>query len=233
MTDLSKVLIVDDHPMFRVALSSAIKTVYSSVITKEASSIDEASDLLGRDRNFDIALLDLNIPGVNGFDGLLRLRTEHPRLPILVVSGLENSQIIEESLRYGAAGFLPKSHGGDVLAEAIGTVLQGDVYNPSHIEHDTDTLPDAVKEKNELIDRMLSLTPQQLKVLFMLRAGMLNKQIAFELDVGSSTVKKHVSEILRKLCVYSRTQAVIEVSKLEQSEMKDIEARFCRQPKPS
>ena len=233
MTDLSKVLIVDDHPMFRVALSSAIKTVYSSVVTKEASSIDEASDLLGRDRNFDIALLDLNIPGVNGFDGLLRLRAEHPRLPILVVSGLENSQIIEESLRYGAAGFLPKSHGGEVLTEAIGTVLQGDVYNPSHIDQDADALPDAVKEKNALIDRVLSLTPQQLKVLFMLRAGMLNKQIAFELDVGSSTVKKHVSEILRKLSVYSRTQAVIEVSKLEPSEMKDIEARFCRQSNPN
>ena len=78
---------------------------------------------------------------------------------------------------------------------------------------------------------MLSLTPQQLKVLYMLRKGLLNKQIAHELDVGSSTVKKHVSEILRKLCVYSRTQAVIQVSKLDQSEMIDIESRFCRKTK--
>lgn len=229
MTDLSKVLIVDDHPMFRVALSSAIKTVYSSAETKEASSIDAASELLDRDRNFDIALLDLSIPGVNGFDGLLRLRAEHPRLPILVVSGLENKEIIEEALRYGAAGFLPKSHGGDELAAAIETVLQGDVYCPNNIEQNNDGMPEAEKQKTVLIERMLSLTPQQLKVLYMLREGLLNKQIAHELDVGSSTVKKHVSEILRKLCVYSRTQAVIQVSKLDQSEMIDIESHFCSQ----
>jgi len=231
MTDLSKVLIVDDHPLFRVALSSAIKTVYSCAETKEASSIEEASDLLDRDRNFDIALLDLSIPGVNGFDGLLRLRAEHPRLPILVVSGLENQEIIDESLRYGAAGFLPKSHGGEDLTVAIDTVLQGDIYGSNSFKQTGDTKPEAEKEKAVLIERLLSLTPQQLRVLFMLREGLLNKQIAHELDVGSSTVKKHVSEILRKLCVYSRTQAVIEVSKLDQSEMVDIESRFCSQTK--
>ena len=226
ITDLSRVLIVDDHPMFRVALSSAIKTVYSSAETKEASSIEEASDLLDRDRNFDIALLDLNIPGVNGFDGLMRLRAEHPRLPILVVSGLENKEIIEEALRYGAAGFLPKSQGGDVLAQALETVLQGGIFCPANIDQSHDAMPEEVKQKALLIERVLSLTPQQLKVLYMLREGLLNKQIAHELDVGSSTVKKHVSEILRKLSVYSRTQAVIEVSKLDQSEMTDIDSHF-------
>ncbi len=233
MTDLSKVLIVDDHPLFRVALRSAIKTVYRSAETKEASSIEEASDLLDRDRNFDIALLDLSIPGVNGFDGLLQLRAEHPRLPILVVSGLENKEIIEESLRYGAAGFLPKSHGGEDLAQAIDTVLQGGIYCPDEIDQNSGVIPEAEKPKAILIERVLSLTPQQLKVLCMLREGLLNKQIAHELDVGSSTVKKHVSEILRKLCVYSRTQAVIEVSKLDQSEMIDIESHFCSQTKLS
>lgn len=226
MSELSKVLIVDDHPLFRDALSSAIQTAFPVAQTKEASSIDEASDILDCDRNFDIALLDLSIPGVAGFDGLLRLRAEHPRLPILVVSGLENNEIIQESLRYGAAGFLPKSHGGDTLAQAVGAVLQGDVFFPESIEENAGQLQEVTEHKAQLIEKLLSLTPQQLRVLCMLREGLLNKQIAHELAVGSSTVKKHVSEILRKLDVYSRTQAVIEVSKLDQAEMVDIEARF-------
>ncbi len=225
-TELSKVLIVDDHPLFRVALSSAISTGYPNSETREVASIEDAIDALDCDRNFDVALLDLNLPGVNGFDGLLRLRAEYPRLPILVVSGLENKATIQAALSYGAAGFLPKSHGGDTLTQAIDTVLQGDVYSPETVEQDSDVVPELAEQKAQLIEKMLSLTPQQLKVLYMLREGLLNKQIAHELAVGSSTVKKHVSEILRKLDVYSRTQAVIEVSKLDHADMSDIEAQF-------
>lgn len=224
MSDLSQVLIIDDHPLFREALSSALMLAYPAVRSCEVSTLDEAVKVLEADRDFDIALLDLNIPGVTGFEGLLQLRTLHPRLPVLVVSGLENEQIIDEAITYGAAGFLPKSLGRDVLASAIAIIMAGGIYVPDRLDNSHEV--DVSSDKARIIERLLSLTPQQLRVLFMLREGLLNKQIAYELDVGATTVKKHVSEILRKLCVHSRTQAVIEVSKLDQDELFDVEKRF-------
>jgi len=224
MSDLSQVLIIDDHPLFREALSSAVSLAYPTVRSKEVSNVDDAISLLESDQNFDIALLDLNIPGVHGFEGLLKLRTLHPRLPVLVVSGLETEQIVDEAITYGAAGFLPKSLGREVLATAISTIMAGDVYIPEGLLDGSDS--EAGSDKAQIIERLVSLTPQQLRVLFMLREGLLNKQIAYELDVGATTVKKHVSEILRKLKVHSRTQAVIEVSKLDKDELFDMEKRF-------
>ncbi len=226
MTDLSQVLIIDDHPLFREALSSAVSLAYPTVRSREVSNVEDAISVLESDRDYDIALLDLNIPGVSGFEGLLKLRTLHPRLPVLVVSGLENEQIVDEAITYGAAGFLPKSLGRDVLATAIDAVMAGDVYVPEGLESQGSS--DSAAAKSDIIERLLSLTPQQLRVLFMLREGLLNKQIAYELDVGATTVKKHVSEILRKLHVHSRTQAVIEVSKLDQDELFDMEKRFLK-----
>lgn len=224
MTDLSQVLIIDDHPLFREALSSAVSLAFPAARSHEVSTLDDAISVLEVDRDFDLALLDLNIPGVQGFEGLLKLRTMHPRLPVLVVSGLENDQIIDEAITYGAAGFVPKSLGREVLATAISVIMDGDVYIPDGLKAVADT--DAPTDKQQIIERLLSLTPQQLRVLFMLREGLLNKQIAYELDVGATTVKKHVSEILRKLRVHSRTQAVIEVSKLDQDDLFDMEKRF-------
>lgn len=225
MSDLSRVLIIDDHPLFREALCEAVNRQYPVSEARDVSTLDEAISILETDREFDIALLDLNIPGVSGFDGLLKLRTLHPRLPVLVVSGLENEQIIDEALTFGAAGFLPKSLGREVLATAIETILAGEVYVPDCLSQD---MPGNVPGNDNamLIERLLTLTPQQHRVLVMLREGLLNKQIAYELDVGSTTVKKHVSEILRKLKVHSRTQAVIEVSKLNQDELFNVERRF-------
>lgn len=224
VTDLSQVLIIDDHPLFREALSAAVSLAYPATRTREVSTLEDAVSVLESDRDFDIALLDLTIPGVHGFEGLLRLRTLHPRLPVLVVSGLETEKIIDEAIAYGAAGFLPKSLGREVLATAIDTIMAGDVYVPDRVSGDIK--PDVDTTKNTIIERLLSLTPQQHRVLLMLREGLLNKQIAYELDVGATTVKKHVSEILRKLVVHSRTQAVIEVSKLDKDDLFDMERRF-------
>jgi len=224
MTDLSQVLIIDDHPLFREALSVAVTQAYPTVRSREVSNVEDAISVLESDRDYDIALLDLNIPGVHGFEGLLKLRTLHPRLPVLVVSGLENEQIIDEAITYGAAGFLPKSMGREVLSTAIDKIMAGDVFVPEGLVPGNDA--QAGSTKADIIERLLSLTPQQLRVLSMLREGLLNKQIAYELEVGATTVKKHVSEILRKLRVHSRTQAVIEVSKLDQDELFDMEKRF-------
>jgi len=217
MTTLSKVLVVDDHPLFRNALSTAVALGFPKTTSKEAASIDEAIHILDKTTGFDIALVDLKIPGVSGFDGLVQLRTRYPRLPILIVSGLEDMQIVKEAISLGAAGYVPKTVGKEGLAVAINNVMQGNVYLPEQLREETNaTQCEADNAGDSLAERVNSLTPQQLRVLAMLREGLLNKQIAFELRVGNSTIKKHVSEILRKLKVNSRTQAVIEVSKMDQ-----------------
>ena len=216
-SDVARFLIIDDHPLFREALHSAVQMAYPEVDTVEARSIAEALELLAGPNPFDLALLDLSMPDVHGFEGLLQLRTHHPRLPVVVVSGHEEPKVISEALSYGAAGFIPKSVRKDELASAIRSVMEGAVYVPETYDNrpaDADSV-----ERAGLVQRLSKLTPQQLRVLQMLRQGMLNKQIAYELQVGETTVKAHVSEILRKLNVYSRTQAVIEVSRLDNVEL--------------
>jgi len=217
MTVPNRVLVIDDHPLFREALSTAVVLAFPESSCLEAASIVEALDMLDKYDGFDIALVDLKIPGVSGFDGLVQLRTKYPSLPILIVSGLEEARIAHEAISYGAAGYAPKTVSKEGLALAINTVLEGRVYLPE--QYRPSDADECIEEENvgaSLAARINSLTPQQLRVLAMLREGLLNKQIAYELRVGNSTIKKHVSEILRKLKVNSRTQAVIEVSKMDQ-----------------
>jgi DNA-binding NarL/FixJ family response regulator len=210
-------LIIDDHPLFREALQSALQLAYPDAETVEARLIEDALAILETGQSFDLALLDLSMPGVQGFEGLLTVRTRYPRLPVVVVSGHEDPRIVSETLSYGAAGFIPKSARKDDLAKAIREVMEGEVYVPSDFAGEQ---ADADRDdRAELVRRLATLTPQQMRVLGMLRQGLLNKQIAFELQVGETTVKAHVSEILRKLHVYSRTQAVIEVSRLDHGEL--------------
>lgn len=214
---MARFLIIDDHPLFREALHSALKSVYPEAEALEARTIAEAQDILAQSSSFDLALLDLNIPGIQGFEGLLQICTAWPRLPVVVVSGHEDNRIIREALSYGVAGFIPKSVRKADLAAAISEVMDGAVYVPASYE--AGPANEESQDRAELVKRLATLTPQQLRVLQMLRQGLLNKQIAYELQVGETTVKAHVSEILRKLSVYSRTQAVIEVSKLDGSEL--------------
>jgi DNA-binding NarL/FixJ family response regulator len=216
-SDGARFLIIDDHPLFREALTSAVRMAYPDVDAVEARSIAEALGFLAGPAQFDLALLDLSMPDVNGFEGLLQLRTRYPRLPVVVVSGHEDPKIIAEALSYGAAGFIPKSVRKVDLADAIRSVMEGAIHVPEN--YDSPPADTGSADRAEMVRRLARLTPQQLRVLQMLRQGLLNKQIAFELQVGETTVKAHVSEILRKLNVYSRTQAVIEVSKLDNADL--------------
>ncbi len=205
-------LIIDDHPLFRDALQSAIAPAYPLAETLEAASIDEAVDILVQNSTIDLALLDLKIPGVRGFDGLLQLRTQFPKVPIVVISGVEEQRIVKEAISFGAAGFIPKSFKKTDLALAIKQVMDGVVYLPP--DYDDSPEGEDAEHRSDMIQRISQLTPQQLRVLHMLQDGLLNKQIAYELQVSETTVKAHVSEILRKLNVISRTQAAMEASKL-------------------
>jgi DNA-binding NarL/FixJ family response regulator len=204
-------LVVDDHPLFRDALTLAIKATHPEATIMEASSIDIAKNMLHKGDRYDLVLLDLSMPGVSGFEGFLELRSLDPKQPIVIVSALEDSRVIHEAVTLGAAGFIPKSARKQELAEAIETVMLGNLTLPkSYQPPERDA-----SRTSDIGTRLSSLTPQQLRVLTMLRQGLLNKQIAHELGVGETTVKAHVSEILRKLDVASRTQAVIEVSRID------------------
>jgi DNA-binding NarL/FixJ family response regulator len=209
---LERFLIVDDHPLFREALQNAIHLAFPVAHILEASSIDGAQRILETEENIDLLLLDLSMPGTQGFEGLLALRRQRPRLPVVVVSGLEDSRIVAEALACGVAGFIPKSVRKPELASAIRDVMNGMVFVPDWYA------PGAAPAANEgsgVAARLKTLTPQQLRVLEMLRQGKLNKQIAHELSVGETTVKAHITEIFRKLNVHSRTMAAMQLAKVD------------------
>ncbi|MER2263739.1 response regulator transcription factor [Methylobacterium oxalidis] len=211
-----QLLIVDDHPLFRDALASAIRLAYPDAILHEADGIASACAVLAANRGIDLTLLDLSMQGVAGFDGLVTVRTRFPRVPILIVSGHEDPRIMREALQHGAAGYVPKAVDKATLTRAISDVLSGALAIPPELAQAVSApSQQAGRGKAPLAERVARLTPQQLRVLMMIRQGKLNKQIAHELQVGDSTVKAHVSEILRKLEVISRTQIVIETALLD------------------
>lgn len=206
-------LVVDDHPLFLEALKLVLHGAYPDAIVYDATSIDSAHAAFESYQKFDLVLLDLSMPGTRGLDGLVELRGRYPKQPIVVVSALEDPRIVHEVMTCGAAGFISKSMRGAELAIAIREALDGGLVLPKDYRPpQEDALPTST---SELTVRLATLTPQQVRVLQMLRQGMLNKQIAYELGVGETTVKAHVSEILRKLRVSSRTQAVIEAAKID------------------
>lgn len=210
---LKRVLVVDDHPLFRHALRLALEIEFPGCGIVDVSSIDQAVTQLRRIGRFDLALLDLYLPGTTGFEGLLRLRKLFPRLPVVVISGAEDRRLVRDAINYGAAGFVPKTSDNRAIAAALHDVLQGNISLPEDYRH-CEADPSA-RASEHLAQRLASLTRQQFAVLKLLRVGKLNKQIAHELGLSETTVKAHVSEVLRKLGVASRTQAVIEAGRID------------------
>ena len=207
---MERVLIADDHPMVRDGLRTVIAVAFDQCELFEASSIDEAAEIIEREGDFDIVLLDLNMPGTNGFSGLVTMRDRFPSVPVVIVSAAQERGLARSAVAAGAAGFIPKSLKRSAIVEALKSILAGDIYLPDVEEGDENE--DA--ETADILARIDSLTPQQKVVLKLVVEGKLNKQIAYELDVSMTTVKAHVSAILSKLRVFSRTQAVILVNKV-------------------
>lgn len=211
MITAPSIVVADDHPLFRDALSGIISAGFSGATVVSAEDLTTTINALEATNDVDLVLLDLNMPGVQGFSGLIFLRGQYPTIPIIVVSGSEDLDTIRRSISLGASGFIPKSSNTDTIKEAMNVVLDGDVWVPDQAAIDGDTQDD---ELLEIASRLSTLTPQQMRVLMMLKEGLLNKQIAFELNVSEATVKAHVSAILQKLDVNSRTQAVIVASRI-------------------
>ena len=204
------IIVADDHPLFRDALRQAIEGLEPLRNVEMAGDLAQVEALLRREGEAELVLLDLNMPGNNGFAGLLVLRSAYPGVPVVIVSATEDAATVRRALDLGASGYIPKSSTGERIREAIARVLEGEVWIPPDVD-----LESAVDgEGRDLAARLRSLTPQQQRVLAMLGEGLLNKQIAHELGVSEATVKAHVSAVLLKLGVDSRTQAVIALARI-------------------
>jgi DNA-binding NarL/FixJ family response regulator len=211
-----RIIIVDDHPLFRSALRQTLEGEGADTAFEEAGDIEGLSAALEANRDWDLVLLDLNMPGVRGFSGLLLLRAQFPEIPVMIVSAVEDTSIIRRCFELGASGFLSKSESAARIRQSIETILGGGLWVPEGVSlEDQD-------EQSEVLARLATLTPQQIRVLMMLSDGLMNKQIAYELSISEATVKAHVSAILQKLNVDSRTQAVIAASKIEQGQFAQL-----------
>ncbi len=203
-------LIADDHPLFREALKGAVQRVIPGVRLLEADNVEALYALAEQHPDADLVLMDLNMPGAQGFNALVHLRSLHPQLPIVVVSAREEPTVMRRALDHDAFGFIPKSADSDTIGHALTTILDGERWAPAEAYN----VPPTPNEEREVGQRLRELTPQQFRVLQMLGAGSLNKQIAYDLGVSEATIKAHVTAILRKLGVTNRTQAVLMAGKL-------------------
>lgn len=216
-----KILIADDHPLFREAISNVIHASFPDCELLEAQTLDRALELTLEQDDLDLILLDLNMPGMNGLNGLITLRNESPTIPVVIVSAEEDKQIVLQAITYGAVGFITKSSSREEMTSALKQILAGNVYLPSDIirSNSPETRRQPRKDDNRIAPEMLSsLTRRQLLVLERMSTGESNKQIAYNLNIAETTVKAHVSAILRKLNVHNRIQAVLSAGNIDFSE---------------
>lgn len=200
-------MIVDDHPLFLDALSMTLRTVSDIDEIATADTMESALTQL-EGVSPDVIVLDLNLPDVNGLDGLIRLKTAVPSTPVVVVSSMADNRMISSTLRVGASGFVPKHSKRDVFRDAFEAIQKGTVFTPENYVPNLDA-DSPQNNAEEALARLGLLTKQQARILQLICAGKLNKQIAYDLSIAETTVKAHVTAIMRKLGVQSRTQAVL------------------------
>jgi len=199
------VMIVEDHPLFGDALAITLQSLRTVSHVVQVDCLSDALARIEAGSAPDIVLLDLNLPDVDGLDGLIRLRQALGAAPILIVSSITHERTISAALSVGAAGYVPKHSQRPVFAEALRTIAEGRTFLPESFA----VQPGAAGDEEEILRRLGSLTPQQARILAHICDGLLNKQIAYELSIAEATVKAHVTAIMRKLGVQSRTQAVL------------------------
>ncbi|ATZ61965.1 MULTISPECIES: response regulator [Acinetobacter] len=214
------ILIVDDHPLFRHALIQAVRYSLPQAQISETAAVNEFYERLENGPEPDLVLLDLNLPGASGFSALVHVRAQYPAIPIIVVSAHEEASIIQRAIAHGAMGYIPKSAHPSHIGEAIRQVLEGEIWLPPNLPTANMNFDPRAADETALAERIQSLTPQQFRVLMMVAEGLLNKQIAYELDVSEATIKAHVTAIFRKLGVQNRTQAVLAINALNIEEKK-------------
>ena len=206
------IVIADDHPLFRNALRQALSNAFNHTQWVEADSAEALETVLdSKDCQFDLILLDLQMPGSHGYSTLIHLRTHYPDIPVVVISAHEDINTISRAVHYGSSGFIPKSASMEALTDALTAILYGDIWLPAG----TELQPVSDDPTDKMASRLSDLTPQQYRVLQMFAEGLLNKQIAYDFGVSEATIKAHATAIFRKLGVRNRTQAVIALQQLE------------------
>lgn len=212
-----KILIADDHPLFREAIQNVVRDGFPGSEILETADLDSALSMTLEHDDLDLVLLDLNMPGMHGLNGLINLRNEAPTVPVVIVSAEQDKQIVLQAITYGACGFITKSSPRAQMTEAIEQILNGNVYLPSDIIRSQKSTTrrsnnDAPHFPPELLQ---ALTRKQLLVLERMTKGDSNKQIAYSLAIAETTVKAHVSAILRKLNVHNRVQAILSAGDID------------------
>ncbi|WP_434356634.1 response regulator transcription factor [Parasalinivibrio latis] len=214
-----KFLVADDHPLFREAVTDVIRGRFQDCEIFDAEDVDGTLSCVNEHDDLDLILLDLNMPGMGGLNGLLELRNQSPTTPVAIISAESNKQVVLQTIAYGAVGYISKSSPRDEMANAFEQIINGTVYLPSDIIRASDSLGSArarkAQEKQISPDMLYTLTRRQLLVLKSMSQGAANKQIAYDLNISETTVKSHVSAILKKLGVHNRIQAVVGVTNID------------------
>lgn len=204
------IIIADDHPLFRTALSGTLKSISPQAEIVESEDLPSLQACVEDHDQASMILLDLHMPGADGFSALIFLTAHYAHIPVIVVSAHDEPEIMRRALDYGASGFLPKSSSTEDMKDALNTVLNGGIWAPEGLSQ----ARVVGNDEQSVADALALLTPQQFRVASMVTQGLLNKQIAYELEVTEATVKAHMTEIFKKLGVHSRTQVALALSQL-------------------
>ncbi len=206
-----EVLIADDHPLYRDALTRAVQGALPGAQVYGAASVPSLLALIEAHPQAELLLMDLHMPGARGFSALAHIRGQHPGLPIMVVSAHEEAAVVRRALAHGASGYLAKSAAVEDIGAAVRAVLEGELWVPTGV---ATARAELKSDEAAVAARLAELTPQQFRVLGMVAEGLLNKQIAYELDVSEATIKAHMTAIMRKLGVSNRTQVALAAGQL-------------------
>jgi DNA-binding NarL/FixJ family response regulator len=211
---VAKFLIADDHPLYREALISALQPLFKNVDIIQSDCLDSTLKALQQHADFDLILLDLNMPGCDNFYGLIRVTQDFPQVPVAVISASDSVEVVSKVMSLGAKGFIPKATTTQTIANALKQIMLGNNWLPEGMQSRIEHLAPIID-----VARLVGeLTPKQFQVLKLLQNGLLNKQIAYDLNITEATVKAHISGVFRKLNVNTRTQAVLLLNKLDIAE---------------
>ena len=208
---MAKFLISDDHPLYREALISALQPLFENVDIIQSDDLDSTLEALQQHSDFDLVLLDLNMPGCDNFYGLIRVSQDFPQVPVAIVSASDSIDVVSKVMNLGAKGFISKATPTVIIAEALNQIMDGKNWFPEDMQTDIEDYVPAI----DIAKLVGELTPKQFKVLKLLQTGLLNKQIAFDLNITEATVKAHISAVFRKFNVNTRTQAVLMLKDLD------------------